>query len=82
MKILDRWIFIYAAIGLYMFARYAFKPTCEKISNGFYLWMTIITSATRPLPRSYITDSEEEIGKSSVGFELIMIGWGFYVIFQ
>ena len=66
---LDRIQCIYGGLGTYMFARYAFQPTCG-VSAGFYLCMSLIVSVirtTKPV-------------KQDIGFELVLFVWSVYEI--
>ena len=66
---LDRIQCIYGGLGTYMFARYAFHPTCG-VSAGFYLCMSLIVSVIRTT----------EPVKQDIGFELILFVWSIYEI--
>ena len=71
MKI-ERLLFVYAGIGFYMIARYAFTPNCG-VTAGFYLWMSLIVSVSRNM--------NEEIYKYDVGFELLVFLWSIYELY-
>ena len=69
---LDKLLFIYVAAGCYMIARYAFTPKCG-ISAGFYLWMSIIVSASRRV--------DDQIYLYCIAVEIITFLWSIYEIY-
>jgi len=69
---IDRLIFVYCGIGVYVVAAYSWKPSCQ-VSTGFFIWMAIIISASRPCKR---------IARFDIGLEVIMTGWGFYELYD
>ena len=70
--LIDRLLFIYTGLALFMIAKYAFRPTCG-VTAGFYLWMSIIVSASRPV--------NQDIYKYDIGIELLIFLWSIYELY-
>ena len=69
---IDRLLFIYTGISLFMIANYAFRTTCG-ITAGFYLWMTTVVSVSRNI--------NEEVFKYDIVIEFIAFLWSIYELY-
>ena len=69
---IDRLLFLYTGISLYMIANYSFKTTCG-ITAGFYLWMTFVITVSRKI--------NEQIYRYDIAIEFLAFLWGIYELY-